>query len=99
MFKLLLTWNIRSGLENEYFEFLVQEFSPGIAKLGLEPTDAWYTVYGDRPQILAGGVTKDLETMQDILESEEWYALKEKLLGYITDYKQKVIRADGGFQL
>ena len=99
MYKLLMSWDIRPGKESEYFEFVVQEFGPGLMKLGVNPTDAWYTAYGDEPQILTGGVTEDLESLQDILGSVEWRKLKRKLLTFVTDYRQKVIRASGGFQL
>jgi len=99
MFKLLMTWNIQAGLEDEYFEFVVQEFGPGLISLGIRPTDAWYTYYGDHPQILAGGVTDDIVSLQRALASEDWLSLKKKLLSYVTDYRQKIIHASGGFQL
>ena len=99
MFKLLLSWNIQPGREDEYFEFVVQEFGPGLIKIGVRPTDAWYTQYGDHPQILTGGVMEDLESLQRALASGEWRRLKKKLLTYVADYSQKIIRASGGFQL
>lgn len=99
MYKLLMSWDIRPGKESEYFEFVVQEFGPGLMKLGVKPSDAWYTAYGDEPQILTGGVTEDLESLQEILGSVEWRTLKRKLLTFVTDYRQKVIPASGGFQL
>jgi hypothetical protein len=97
--KLLMSWNIREGLEDEYFEFMMQEFAPALLKLGLRPTDAWYTAYGDYPQILTGGIAENLKDLQQMLASEEWRDLKKKLLTYVTDYEQKMIRASGGFQL
>jgi len=99
MFKLLMSWNIRPGHEDECFEFIIREFGPGLVKLGVRPTDAWYTQYGSRPQILTGGVAEDWESLQHALVSDEWGRLKEKLLTYVTDYRQKVIRVSGGFQL
>ena len=63
MFKLLMSWNIRPGREDEYFEFVVQEFGPTLMKLGVRPTDAWYTQYGDSPQILQGGIVEELEPL------------------------------------
>ncbi|HID88204.1 MAG TPA: hypothetical protein EYP52_00630 [Anaerolineae bacterium] len=99
MVKLLMGWNIVPGRENEYFDFVVQEFEPGLADLGLQTTDVWYTAYGDWPQIITGTVASDLETMRRILASEQWRRLKERLLEYVTDYQQKVIPADGGYQL
>lgn len=99
MVKLLMGWNIVPGRENDYFDFVVQEFEPGLADLGLQTTDVWYTAYGDWPQIITGTVASDLETMRRILASEQWRRLKERLLEYVTDYQQKVIPADGGYQL
>jgi hypothetical protein len=94
-----MSWNIQPGREDEYFEFVIRDFGPGLIELGVQPTDAWYTQYGDRPQILTGGVTEDLESLQRVLASEEWRKLKAELLTYVTDYNQKVIRASEGFQL
>jgi hypothetical protein len=101
MVKLLMSWNIRPGRENEYFDFVVHEFGPGLVELGVKLTDAWYTQYSadDWPQILAGGVAADLEGLQQALKTEEWQMLKAKLLHYVTDYQQKIIQASGGFQL
>jgi hypothetical protein len=67
-------------------------------RLGLQPTEAWYTVYGDGPQILTGGVAKD-DAMERILESDDWKALRNQLLNYVTNFSQKVVPASGSFQL
>lgn len=94
-----MSWDIKSGQEAAYFEFIVREFAPGIMKMGIQPTEAWYTVYGEGPQILTGGVTDDMETMKAILESGEWQELHAKLLAYVTNYRQKIVPAAGRFQL
>jgi hypothetical protein len=99
MMKLLMSWNIRSGREAEYFEFVVKEFAPGLMSLGLQPTEAWYAVYGDCPKILTGSVAEDMQTIQRILATDEWHELHEKLEAYVTDYQQKIVRATGAFQL
>jgi hypothetical protein len=99
MVKLLMSWDIKPGQEAAYFEFIVKEWAPGVMKLGFQPTEAWYTVVGDGPQILTGGITEDFETMREILESEEWRNLQEKLFAFVTNFQQKVVRATGRFQL
>jgi hypothetical protein len=38
--KLLITWDILPGREQEYFEFVVRDFIPAIQALGMEPSDA-----------------------------------------------------------
>jgi len=99
MVKLLMSWDIKAGREQSYFEFIVREFAPGLMRMGLQPTEAWYTAYGRAPQILMGAVAKDLATMRRILESDEWRQLRERLLEYVTNLGQKVIRAGSRFQL
>jgi hypothetical protein len=99
MVKLLMSWDIKPGSERDYFEFIVREFAPGIMKLGIQPTEAWYTVFGDGPQILTGAVAEDLPTMREILASGDWESLQNKLFEYVTDFNFKIVRATGRFQL
>jgi hypothetical protein len=99
MVKLLMSWDLKPGSESDYFEFSVREFIPGIMKLGIQPTEAWYTIFGDGPQILTGGITEDLAAMQSILASEDWQKLRDKLFEYVTNFNFKIVRATGKFQL
>lgn len=99
MVKLLMSWDIRPGRESEYFEFVVREYAPSLMRLGMQPTEAWYTIYGEGPQILTGVVTEDLNSMQEILGSEEWSELLNKLNQYVTNFRQKIVKATGRFQL
>ncbi len=97
--KLLMTWDIRPGKESEYFEFVVQEWSPKLLRMGIQPTEAWYTVYGEGPQILSGGVAEDKAAIDKILTSEDWQKLKKKLLTYVTNFSYKIVAHTGHFQL
>jgi len=99
MIKLLMKWDIKPGSEQSYFEFVMQEFAPGLMRLGLQPTEAWYTVYGKGPQFLTGVVTEDLATMRNILGGDEWQALLDRLMAYVTNFSHKIIPATGRFQL
>jgi hypothetical protein len=82
--KLLLTWDMIPGREQEYFEFLVREFVPGLQKLGIEPAEAWYTTYGESPQAL---------------DTDEWVTLNDRLLEYVTNFQSKIVKASKGFQM
>jgi hypothetical protein len=99
MVKLLMKWDIKAGHEQSYFEFVMREFAPGLMRLGLQPTEAWYTVYGKGPQFLTGVVTDDLSTMRNILGSEEWHELLERLMEHVANFSHKIIQATGRFQL
>jgi hypothetical protein len=97
--KILMTWDIRPDREAEYFEFVMKEFAPGLMRLGVQPTEAWYTAYGESPQILTGAVAADLESMSRALNSEEWRQLKESLFNLVENYEQKIVHASGRFQM
>ena len=100
--KLLMNWDIKPGRDQEYFEFVVREWVPGIQRLGLQPTGAWYTVYSrdkEAPQMMTEGITKDLDTMRGILTSEDWVSLHGKLQEYVNNYAQKIVHVTGNFQL
>lgn len=99
--KLIMNWDIKPGRDQEYFEFLVREWIPGTTSLGLKHSGAWVTTYsrGDTPQIMTEGIAKDLETMKDILDSHAWRQLNVRLLDFIVNYEQKIVRVTGNFQL
>jgi hypothetical protein len=99
MVKLLMSWDIKPGAESDYFEFIVREFAPGLMKLGIQPTEVWYTVVGEGPQILTGGVAEDLPTMKSILAHDDWQMLRTKLFDYVKNFDYKIVRATSKFQL
>lgn len=97
--KILMTWDIQPDKEAEYFEFVMKEFAPGLMRLGIQPTEAWYTAYGDGPQILTGAVAPDIASMREAMNSEEWRELKAKLLRLVENYEQKFVHDTSRFQL
>lgn len=92
-------WNIIPGQEGDYFDFIIREFEPAMPELGLQTTEVWFCVYGDWPQIVTGVVAPSLEEMQAALASSGWRQIKTRLLTFVTDYQQKIIAANGGYQL
>lgn len=99
--KLLMSWDIKPGRDQDYFEFVVREWVPGINRLGIDNIAAWYTVYSREytEQIMAEAIAEDSDTMRNMLTSPEWEALQDRLKEYVSNYKQKVVRVTGGFQL
>ena len=65
--KLIMTWDITQGKEQEYFDFLIHTFVPRMNQLGFDLTDAWATIYGDEPQVM---VTAILAIVPPILRGE-----------------------------
>jgi len=97
--KLILTWDINPEHEQEYFEFLIREFIPGVQRLGGELSEAWATVYGQQPQIMVGTVLPSFSKARQFLTSPDWEKLHQSLLEYVQNYTQKIVEARSGFQL
>ncbi|MCC6457598.1 MAG: hypothetical protein IT328_21760 [Caldilineaceae bacterium] len=100
MIRLLMQWDIKMGREQDFSEFVVREFAPRLMQLGIEPNEVLYTMYGEGPQMLTIGAVESAEKLQDILQSAGWRKLHDKLLGFVTNYSQKVVADNGrNFQL
>jgi hypothetical protein len=91
MTRLVFSWNIKADAETAYFEFVVQELAPKLVKLGIRPTEAWYTVYGEGPQIIMPAVVADRESLDQVLNSKQWAELIERLKMFVTDYQLRIL--------
>jgi hypothetical protein len=90
-----MEWNIKMGREQEFSEFVVREFAPRLMQLGIQPSEVLYTLYGKGPQMLAIGVVESRDKAASILNSTNWQKLHAKLLGYVTNYRHRVVPDNG----
>ena len=97
--KLLLSWNSHPAHEREIIHH-VSELVNRVSPLGLELRDAWYTAYGEAPQILLGFVLRrgSDKRIDNIVTSNEWNEILLDFQEYITDYEQRIVKATVGFQ-
>lgn len=96
--KLLMTWDITPEHERDYFEFVISEFVPGVQHLGLQPVEAWATIYGNHPQILVAMLAETLSGARLVMSSDGWNQLKDKLMAFVRNFEYKIVPARGGFQ-
>jgi hypothetical protein len=96
--KLLLSFDIKSGRENAYRRFILEEFLPKAQELGLIPTDAWHTAYGKYPTRLIGFVADDLSTARAIMARSEWKEMMQRLQGYTSNLSHRLVAFRNGFQ-
>ena len=96
--KVLMTWDIAGERDQEYFEFVIGEFIPGVQRLGLQPAEAWATIYGSYPQIQVGLLAADISQARQILDSNDWELLRDRLDNYVKNFSYKVVPARSGFQ-
>lgn len=97
--KLLLSYEVGAESLQEYHQFVMGRYIPLMQKMGLQVSEAWHTAYGDQPNRLIGFVCENEQTMNDLLEDEQWTALNQQLEELVTDFSYKVIPYRGGFQI
>ena len=69
-----------------------------VQRLGLQPAEAWATIYGSYPQIQVGLLATDVSQARQILDSSDWGVLQDRLFNYVKNFSYKVVPARGGFQ-
>ena len=96
--KLLVTYDVPVARQEEYYQFVLGEFVPGVQTLGLHMTEVWHTAYGDYPVRLAGYVAQDYETMVTILNAPAFLGLEDRLKKFVLNYRRRIVQLKNGFQ-
>jgi len=96
--KLLITYDVKSGREEEYYRFMMGEFLPAVQGVGLHMVEAWRTVWGDYPQRLIEMVADSQQSLNEILDDERWREMETKLKQYVNDYQHMAVSFRSGFQ-
>jgi hypothetical protein len=101
-YTLIMTWDIRTDANEDYYEFVIREWVPVTNRLGLQMVAVWYTQYTDdlnTPLIRAEGIAKDAQTMKKVLNSDDWKDLHVKLMEYVENYSHKVVETTGEYKM
>lgn len=98
--KLVISFDIKPGSQQVYYQFMISQFIPSVQGMGLRMSDAWHTVYGEYPSRSTSFVGLDLQEMRTFLISPEWKDLEERLQEYVNRYSWRIIpEREGGIQL
>lgn len=97
--KLLMSWDIQPGREEDYFEFHIRKFVPALEALGVALSEAWLTVYGEQPRLLAEAKIPNLSVARKMLHSHAWSDLGLEMETLVENFEYKLIPARNGFQL
>ena len=89
--KVLISYDMVPGKEQECQEYFVNKFAPGLAKMGFRISDVLYTMWGDEPQILSGGVVDGIETAQKIFLSNPWTKLVDGIEPLTENFRVRFI--------
>lgn len=96
--KLLLSFDPLPGKREAYFRYVLGEFIPTLEHLGLQMCEAWHTAYGAYPLRLTGFLASDRATLGDILASEDFLELEQKLQDFVSNYRRRVVPLRKRFQ-
>ena len=97
--KLMMFWDILPGREEDYFEFHVREFVPALEQMGLFLHEAWLTVYGEQPRLMAEAVINNLPRANGLITSEEWLDLGVQLADFVENFEYKLIPHRSSWQM
>jgi hypothetical protein len=97
--KLLMSYDMREGVGQEYYQFVLGRYIPAMQALGLQMVEAWQTQYGNGPDRLVGFLARDEQIIHDLFKNESWQALNHQLLEFVTNFEYKVIPYREGFQI
>lgn len=89
--KFLLTYDIRSEIQDEYFQFVLGEMVPTLQSMGLTMGGAWHTAYGDYPLRLIEFVAESRAALDQVLASPVWEQLESRLQSYVVNYGRKIV--------
>jgi hypothetical protein len=94
-----MSWDILPGREEDYFEFHIRQFVPALEGLGVALSEAWLTVYGDQPRLLAEALIPNLDSARKVLGSNAWEDLGREMDELVENFDYKLVPARPGFQI
>ena len=100
MIKVLISYDMQAGKEQECQDSLINKLAPGLARMGFRIADVWYTIWGNTPQILSGGMLENMEHAQRIFLSDSWEQLAKGMQGLTDNFQVRVVKSrDENFSL
>ncbi len=94
MLKVLISYDMANGKEQECQEYLVNKLAPGLGRLGFRFSDVWFTIWGDAPQILGGGAVRDISQAHEIFQSDAWEGMLEEMTPLTENFKLRVVQGN-----
>ena len=94
MLKVMITYDMQEGKEQDCQEYLVNKLAPGLAKLGFRMSDVWYTGWGSSPQITSGGEVEDVAQARTIFQSRDWERLAEGMEEISRNLQVRLVRSN-----
>lgn len=88
-------WDIIHGKEEQYADFIADEYIPGCNGMGLRSVGGFYVVVGIGPRIISVKSTETLDELSEILSGKVFKNLKLDLKEFIINYESKILTPTG----
>ena len=93
-------WNLIPGLEQEYSEFVKDDYLPTMARLALPPEAAWRVVVGAGPSIVSDCSAGSIVDIASAIDTDDFRRVTFKLRdSYVTDYHSQILAPTGRIDL
>ena len=94
--KFIQYYDILSGKDDEYRNFISKSYIPGINETGfLEIVGSWYLASGEGPYHIMEGVADSVKSIHQLLLLDDFKKLNHLLHFLITNYKTKIMVPTG----
>ena len=91
-FKLILTYDVQSEMQDTYLQFMLGEMVPAVQSLGLHMSGAWHTAYGRYLVRLIEFLGEDQAAINAVLDTPLWNTMENRLQSYVLNYNKKIVR-------
>lgn len=98
-YALLFTYDVRPETKEPYFRYLIGEFTPSLQEYSIYMQDAWHVTWGNYPERQIEYITEHLDGIRQLVASQEWQKMEERLKSYTTHFSWRVVRYTGRFKV
>jgi hypothetical protein len=98
-YKLLISYDVRPELLNEYRQFVLGEYIPFLGSMGMQISQAWHTAYGAAPSRLLEFVCRERDTVMSLFQNDNWESFNEQLESFVEGLTYKVVPYKDRFQI
>lgn len=87
-----ISYDMQTGKEQECQDYLAKKLAPGLARMGFQFSDVSFTIWGNAPHIMGGGVLDSSEEARDIFLSSKWEQLLEGMEPLAENFQLRLYR-------
>lgn len=98
-YKLLVSYDVRPELINEYRQFVLGQYIPFLGSMGMQISQAWHTAYGTAPNRLLEFVCRERDTVVSLFQDDNWESFNEQLESFVEGLTFKVVPYKDRFQI